>query len=402
MPLRILHLVTSLNGGAGIAAQRLEALQNDFGSKAFLLGPRRVEKKIYHSVVSKAITYFQMKIATSKYQIVTPISLPSIKITEIDNLKPDIVHIHNWYNLIDESLIVELSRKYPLVFTLHDQRLLTGGCHNSFDCQKYNSGCEDCPATRIFGSLVSNSFQNLSNCFKKIERYSLIAPSQWMVGLALESGRFQNATSLAHITNALDTSISQTSISKKLGPELRILFVSAQLDINIKGLNTLLVALKELSAIHPVIKPRIILTLVGDSSRTYEGHFGNLEIKQFARLDSKDIEAQMQLSDLLIVPSLSENSPNVVGEAQLCGLIVAGAKVGGIPELIRHSETGFLFIPDVEGTKEIILNFVKLNQGEVDKIRLNAQKDARFRYDKAEIYRKTNDIYHKLLDESYV
>ncbi len=402
MPLRIVHLVTSLNGGAGIAAYRLAAIQNDSGMEAFILGPRPGKKRILHSVFSKAITFFQMKIATSRYQIVTPVSLASLQVEEIDNLNPDVVHIHNWYNILNESSILEISKKYPLVFTLHDQRLFTGGCHNSFDCDGYRSGWKDCPATRMFGSLIARSLTNLSNCFKFIERYALIAPSQWMVDLASESGQFPNAASISRIPNALEMSKPQTNKAKNTGLELRMLFVSAQLDINIKNLDTLIAALKGLSTNNPASRPRIVLTLVGDSTKDYTGVFGDLEIRQFARLDSIAVKAEMNLNDLLVVPSLSENSPNVVGEAQLCGLIVAGANVGGIPELIIHKKTGFLFTPDVEGTKQMVLDFAKLSQAEVDEIRVNAEEAARERYDSEKVVRLTNDVYRKLMAENNV
>lgn len=53
--------------------------------------------------------------------------------------------------------------------------------------------------------------------------------------------------------------------------------------------------------------------------------------------------------DLMLVPSLtgkdgnSEGIPNVAKEAMALGCIVIASKHSGIPELIKHSETGFLF-----------------------------------------------------------
>lgn len=48
--------------------------------------------------------------------------------------------------------------------------------------------------------------------------------------------------------------------------------------------------------------------------------------------------------DALVVPSLwRENSPLVIHEAMQAGLPVVAARVGGIPELVREGETGFLY-----------------------------------------------------------
>jgi len=45
---------------------------------------------------------------------------------------------------------------------------------------------------------------------------------------------------------------------------------------------------------------------------------------------------------ILFHPSHIENSPNAVMEAMSCGLPVVASNVGGITELVRHQETGYL------------------------------------------------------------
>jgi teichuronic acid biosynthesis glycosyltransferase TuaC len=60
------------------------------------------------------------------------------------------------------------------------------------------------------------------------------------------------------------------------------------------------------------------------------------------RQSTETIPRWMNAADLLVLPSLSEGRPNVVLEAQACGLAVVATKVGGTPELIRHEETGLL------------------------------------------------------------
>jgi FkbM family methyltransferase len=49
--------------------------------------------------------------------------------------------------------------------------------------------------------------------------------------------------------------------------------------------------------------------------------------------------------DVLIVPSTLDGRPNVVMEANACGLPVIGAPVGGIPELIEQGRNGYLAGP---------------------------------------------------------
>ncbi|MFC1525517.1 glycosyltransferase [Candidatus Latescibacterota bacterium] len=67
------------------------------------------------------------------------------------------------------------------------------------------------------------------------------------------------------------------------------------------------------------------------------------------RRPSGEIPAWMQAADVLVLPSLSEGRPNVVLEAQSCGIPVIATRVGGTPELISEGETGILIEPgDVE------------------------------------------------------
>ena len=47
-------------------------------------------------------------------------------------------------------------------------------------------------------------------------------------------------------------------------------------------------------------------------------------------------------ADVFVSSSLADNYPNVILEAMSCGTPCVGFKIGGIPDLIRHEETGLL------------------------------------------------------------
>ena len=49
--------------------------------------------------------------------------------------------------------------------------------------------------------------------------------------------------------------------------------------------------------------------------------------------------------DIFVTPSLEENLPNTIMEAMACGTPCVGFNIGGIPEMIRPGETGFLAKP---------------------------------------------------------
>jgi len=62
-------------------------------------------------------------------------------------------------------------------------------------------------------------------------------------------------------------------------------------------------------------------------------------------VDNQLLPKYFERSKLFVVPSLSEPQGVVVLEAMACGVPVIGSDTGGIPEMIRHSENGWLVQP---------------------------------------------------------
>lgn len=63
-------------------------------------------------------------------------------------------------------------------------------------------------------------------------------------------------------------------------------------------------------------------------------------------LDQRTLALYMQNCMVLVLPSLSEGLGRVLIEAMACGKPVIGTNVGGIPELIKDGENGFLISPN--------------------------------------------------------
>lgn len=69
-------------------------------------------------------------------------------VNKINNLNPDIVHLH-WINSGMIRIEDFTKIKAPIVWSLHDNWAFTGGCHNMGECQLYKNSCGECP---ILGS----------------------------------------------------------------------------------------------------------------------------------------------------------------------------------------------------------------------------------------------------------
>ena len=59
-----------------------------------------------------------------------------------------------------------------------------------------------------------------------------------------------------------------------------------------------------------------------------------------------NVEDFMTLFDLTVVPSIQESLGLVAIESLAAGTPVIAANTGGLPEIVRHEETGLLFPPE--------------------------------------------------------
>ena len=74
----------------------------------------------------------------------------------VDSLsdKPDIIHCHNLHGgYFNIQSLIELSREFPVILNLRDAWLLTGHCSYFFDCERWKSGCGDCPDISIYPAI---------------------------------------------------------------------------------------------------------------------------------------------------------------------------------------------------------------------------------------------------------
>ena len=153
--MRIAQISTSSTGGAGIAATRLNDGLRTLDIESTIISPGNNLVNTRSDFVSKLTTLLQESATRQLYGIATPFSISKIDRDElIRNF--DILHIHNWYNLLSTQDLKYLGDRTPLIFSMHDERLLTGGCHMTLGCNGFLEGCRNCPAVVLGKSTISN------------------------------------------------------------------------------------------------------------------------------------------------------------------------------------------------------------------------------------------------------
>lgn len=79
-------------------------------------------------------------------------------------------------------------------------------------------------------------------------------------------------------------------------------------------------------------------------------------IVMMGAMSHRQVLSALARARCLLLNSSDEGCPNVVLEAMALGIPVIAASVGGVPELVIHGETGYLFPPDdLQSAKEYIL-----------------------------------------------
>jgi glycosyltransferase involved in cell wall biosynthesis len=62
-------------------------------------------------------------------------------------------------------------------------------------------------------------------------------------------------------------------------------------------------------------------------------------------VDRAKIATMLQIASMLVLPSAQENAPMAIAEAMAAGTPVLATSVGGVPEMVRNGDTGFLYQP---------------------------------------------------------
>jgi len=102
----------------------------------------------------------------------------------------------------------------------------------------------------------------------------------------------------------------------------------------------------ELSRLLSREKVKFRMVIIGDGD--YGDHYrqmahGLQNVIFLGFISSAEMPLYYALADIVILPSLSEGLPNVLLEASASGKPVIATNVGGIPDIVLHGKSGYLF-----------------------------------------------------------
>jgi glycosyltransferase involved in cell wall biosynthesis len=193
------------------------------------------------------------------------------------------------------------------------------------------------------------------------------------------------------LPNAVDGSFFEVERKESALPQILCV---ANVDAR-KNQNALIRAIDRLGP-----KRNFELVFLGGANRDtvyVQEFFDLLKSRPWCRYDGytsrEGLKGYMATAAGVILPSLEDNCPMVVLEGMAAGVPVAAARVGGVPDLVRDGETGWLFDPlSAEAMAEAMARLIQLNDGVIAK-RARAEAVERFHHDfvaarHVEIYRE--------------
>jgi len=260
--------------------------------------------------------------------------------------RANVVNLHWVAGFVDYRLFFTHRIPRPVAWTLHDMNPFTGGCHYDQGCDKFKTACGACP---LLGSddgtdLAHKVFAAKADALRDWPAHMLhiVTPSRWLAEEARRSALFARFSATV-IPNGLETdvfkpmdkAVARGALDLPQDAQI-VLFVSNHIRLARKGFRELVHALSLVPDLD-----RLLLVGVGDSHiLSVDAPFKVMQIEHV----NDDARTAMiyAAADVMAIPSRQDNLPNTILESLSCGTPVVGFNVGGVPDLVREDETGFL------------------------------------------------------------
>lgn len=296
----------------------------------------------------------------------------------------DVVHLHaiHSYFVSTERLLNSLvSAGKPVVWTLHDQWIMTGRCAQPGDCRRWETGCKACPNLQAYPPAV---YDHAGKRWR--ERYAAVSRLQAEVPTAIVAcadwlGEEANKAGLKNvkvIKNSVDREFwnaAKSAGAPKEGP-IRNLFMCRDLRDKLK------VNWPLLNRISRIQDQK--LTIVGD----YPEQIPIEAVQKPAIMNRTDLALEMSSHHRLIFTSAVDYFPLTIAEALSAGLEVLALDSLAAREFERHPRVRIAADED---------NLVSLAQNQVGRIHTSdSSSDSDF-FDPKRMTLEYVDVYRSLL-----
>ena len=256
----------------------------------------------------------------------------------------DLYHLHNLHgDFFDLRVLPMLSRRRPVIITMHDAWLISGHCAHSLGCDKWQYGCGDCPYLWIYYPIARDASRYNWNRKRSIlmkTRFIVVTPSRWLMEKVNRSFMAQVALETHVIHNGVDLEVFLPADKMAARRTLHLppdAFVMISIGGNLR--RTIWKDWKTSKQAYEILRKKypnrnIMYLVVGQAEEGIEEKDPHVKFVPYV-FDRKEVATFFSAADVYIHAARAETFPNSILEAMACGLPCIGTAVGGIPEQIR-------------------------------------------------------------------
>jgi glycosyltransferase involved in cell wall biosynthesis len=419
--MRVVHISSSDTGGAGRAAYRLHCGLRRIGvdSKLYVPSPTREDDSItpYNEPNSfffrlgrkfrrhrwgKELAVIEQNPDDRYEYFSTDIHAFGSEVIE-QVPEADVINLH-WVTcfLPLDQFFSSNSVATPVFWTLHDMNPFTGGCHFSNGCERFAEACGTCPQlrsqeeddqSRLSWTRKSKAYGKLTN-----RDLNIVTPSQWLARKSMQSSLLGHQK-----TNVIPYGVETEVFAPSDRAEARarfgipadakvVLFCAESVANPRKGMRHLLSALAKLQDI-----PNLILVSIGGGESLKNSSGKSMHLGRLTK--DEDMAAAYGAADIYVIPSIEDNLPNTILEAMACGTPVIGFDIGGIPDLVKNSQTGQV-VPAFDeealakGIREMLADTLRLAE-----MRVTCRKTILSEYSLEAQARRYVKLYQEVIDQ---
>ncbi len=261
----------------------------------------------------------------------------------------NVLQLYNLHpHFFSYRVLPQLSKQKPIVWRLPDMWAFTGHCTYSYSCDRWQTGCGNCPQLNSYPPLKYDTTALLWHEKKRIyqkSNLSIVVTNSWMQQLV------QKSPLLAHlpvrkIQNGINTKIFKPIFKAFARGALRIsdganviLFTAADTTESRKGCQYVPLIMEAL--VKEGVKD-LVLIVLGKGAETWKADSGYSVVGLETTMSEHFLAIAYSAADVLLHPALVENLPNTVLEGMACGLPCVTFNIGGIADIIQTGETGYL------------------------------------------------------------
>ncbi len=265
----------------------------------------------------------------------------------LDEVKPDVVHLHNIYHHLSVSILREIrKRNIPCVQTLHDYKLIAPN-YGMFDhgaiCERSKGGkyyqviLHRCLGPGLIGNVlaaVEMYFTKATQAYEKTVSIFL-CPSRFLMEKMIDWGEPKSKFRLA-------PNPAELSPTPAVGGGGYLLFAGRLAEG--KGFESFLEAAVKVPELPIKIAGRGPLD---EKLRAYVKSKGASHIEFLGFLAPSEVEKLRHRAEAEFLASIwYENASLAVLQAMGAGLPVLTTRIGGNPELVEDGVNGFLALPN--------------------------------------------------------